>query len=73
MGAGGCMDISFTLEERELLMDVLEERHRELLREISRATHNEFKMGLKKNERLLQSVINKLHAATPEQLTSFPA
>jgi hypothetical protein len=67
------MDISLTLEERELLMDILEERHRELLREISRTTHYEFKIGLKKNEKLLQSIINKLHAAAPEQLSSMPA
>jgi hypothetical protein len=67
------MEISFTPEERELLIDVLEERERELLREISRATHNEFKVVLKKNEKLLQSVISKLQAADSEQLTSIPA
>jgi hypothetical protein len=42
------MEITFTLEEAELLMDVLEERHRELLREISRTTHREFKVRLRK-------------------------
>ncbi len=67
------MDISFSTEERELLLDVLEERQRELLREISRATHNEFKTSLRRNERLLQSIINKLHTCGPEQVTSVPA
>ena len=67
------MDISLTAEERELLIDILEERERELLREISRATHNEFRSVLKKNERLLQSAISKLHAAGQDRLTSLPA
>ncbi len=66
-------EISFTSEERELLLAVLEERQRELLREISRSTHNEFKLGLKRNEKLLQSAIDKLHAAQPEQFRSVPA
>jgi hypothetical protein len=67
------MNISFTNEERELLLEILEERHRELLREISRATHNEFKLALKKNETLLRSIIDKLQAAAAERLTSIPA
>jgi chemotaxis methyl-accepting protein methylase len=67
------MEISFTSEERELLVAVLEERHRELLREISRSTHNEFKVGLKRNEKLLQSAINKLHTAETEQMRTIPA
>lgn len=67
------MEISFTPEERELLIDVLEERERELLREISRATHNEFKSALRKNETVLQSAISKLHAAGQDRLTSLPA
>jgi hypothetical protein len=36
---------------KELLVDVLEERHRELRREISRTTHNEFKSALKEKEK----------------------
>ena len=67
------MEISLTAEERKLLIDVLEERHRELLREISRATHNQFKLALKENEKLLQSVIGKLHESGTERLTSVPA
>ena len=67
------MNISFSPEERELLLEILQERHRELLREISRATHNEFKVALKKNESILQSIIAKLQAAAAERLNSIPA
>lgn len=67
------MNISLTPEERELLVDVLEERHRELRGEISRTTHNEFKSALKEKEKRLQSVISKLYAAGGARLASIPA
>jgi hypothetical protein len=67
------MEISLTTKEKELLIDVLEERHRELLREISRTTHNQFKLALKDNEKLLRSVIDKLRETGSESLSSIPA
>lgn len=54
------MQVTLSSEEQQLLMKVLEERHRELLREISRATHHEFKIVLQNNAKLLESVVNKL-------------
>jgi hypothetical protein len=54
------MQITFTCEEQQLLMEVLEERHRELVREISRSHHHDFKAVLRNNARLLESVLNKL-------------
>jgi hypothetical protein len=56
------MQITLTSEEQELLTAVLEERHREVLREISRAAHHGFKLVLQNNARLLESMINKLKA-----------
>lgn len=56
------MELILTAEEKELLMGILEERHRELLREISRTDRHEFKLVLRKNEKLLESVVNKLRA-----------
>ena len=54
------MELILTVEERELVMGILEERHRELLREISRTDRHEFKLILRKNEKTLESVLNKL-------------
>ncbi|HYL16706.1 MAG TPA: hypothetical protein VEV41_26965 [Terriglobales bacterium] len=57
------MELILTPEERELVTEILVERQRELLREISRAAHHDFKLGLKKNEILLESILQKLGAA----------
>ncbi len=59
------MELRLTEEEREFLMDVLGQHQHELLREISRTHHHEFKLTLKKNERLLESVLSRLEAAEP--------
>ncbi len=56
------MELQITHEEAELMKEILEERHRELLREISRAHRHEFKLVLRKNEELLRAVITKLSA-----------
>jgi len=56
------MELVLNSEEGRFLMEVLEERHRELLREISRTSHHDFKLILKNNEKLLESVLNKLRA-----------
>ena len=56
------MDLSLNSEERELLLELLEERQRVMLREISRADHYEFRESLKKNERVLESVIARLRS-----------
>jgi len=59
------MELIVSSEEARLLIEVLEERHRELLRELSRTKHHEFKIVLHKNEMLLESVINKLRVSEP--------
>lgn len=62
------MELTLTSAERELLLEVLEEHHRELLREIARARHHEFKVALKSKERLLESTLTKLKAAQANEL-----
>lgn len=57
------MDVTITPEEMDLLIEILEEHHRELLREISRTSHHDFKLVLRKKERLLESVLLRLRAA----------
>jgi len=63
------MELALTSDERELLMEVLEEHHREFLWEISRTKHHEFKLALKDKEKLLVSVIDKLRASRSAELT----
>lgn len=62
------MDLTLTSAERELLLEVLEEHHRELLREIARARHHEFKVALRSKEKLLESTLKKLKVAPPPEL-----
>jgi len=61
------MEVTFSADERELLLELLEERHREMLREISRSKHHEFKQVLRRNERILESVIIRLRSLRPEE------
>jgi hypothetical protein len=60
------MELIIAADERELLLELLEERHREMLREISRSRHYEFKQALRKNEHTLESVIIRLRSLRPE-------
>lgn len=62
------MELTLTSAERELLLEVLEEHHRELLREIARARHHEFKVALRMKEKLLESTVTKLNVAPPPEL-----
>lgn len=62
------MDISVSSEERELLLEVLEERQRVMLREISRARHHDFRDTLKRSETLLEGLIIRLRSVHPEDV-----
>lgn len=66
------MELTLTSDEGELMREVLEEHHRQLIREIARARHQEFKSALKSKERIIESVVTKLNAAHREEL-SVPA
>jgi hypothetical protein len=59
------MELTLTVEERELVLEIFGQRHRELLREISRTDHHEFKLALRKKEKLLDSVENRVRAMQP--------
>jgi len=54
-------EVALTLseEEKELVQEVLEERHRTLLMEISHTDHHHFKVALRKKAELLESVLNR--------------
>ena len=59
------MELTLTIEERELLLEILGERHSALLREISHTDHREFKLALRKREKLLESVVDRLRVTQP--------
>jgi len=56
------MELTLTHEEYQLLSEILEHRRRELLKEISHTDHHEFKMTLRTQERLIESILNRLRA-----------
>ena len=56
--SGGTMELELSAEERELLLRILDQRHLELQKEISHTDHREFKEVLRKNEKLIESVLN---------------
>jgi hypothetical protein len=62
------MELILNTEEQELLLSILEQRHRELLKEIAHTDHHEFKHGLRKNEKLLDSMLCRLRGAVDQEL-----
>jgi hypothetical protein len=57
---GWPMELKLTVEERDLLLQILEEHHRDLLWEIAHTDHHHFKHVLKSKERVLESLQEKL-------------
>lgn len=52
--------VTLTDEEKEIIQEILEERHRTLLLEISHTDHHHFKGVLRKKAELLEGVLNRL-------------
>jgi hypothetical protein len=59
------MELTLTVEEKDLVVEILGQSHRELLREISHTDHHEFKLVLRRKEKLLESVVNRLRVLQP--------
>jgi hypothetical protein len=59
------MNINMTESESEIAREILEQGYRELLLEIARAEHHEFKVALQEREKLLKSILEKLGALQP--------
>ena len=57
---GWPMELKLTVEERDLLLQILEEHHRDLLWEIAHTDHHHFKHVLKSKESVLESLQEKL-------------
>src|SRR6185437_7490944 len=56
----GVMNFSMTEDEAEVAKEILAQNHRELLLEISRAEHHEFKLALQQREEVLKRLLEKL-------------
>ena len=54
------MNLVLNSEEEELVRELLTEKQRVLLAEISRAEHHDFKRSLQRKETLLESLLTKL-------------
>jgi hypothetical protein len=60
------MNLVLNPEEEELVRELLTEKQRVLLTEISRADHHEFRRTLQEKETLLESLLTRL---TPAEMT----
>lgn len=62
------MELTLSVEEQELLIKILEQRHQELLKEIWHTDHQEFKQLLRRDEKLLDSLVCRLQGAAVPQV-----
>jgi len=62
------MELILNIEEQEVLLSILDRRHRELMHEIAHTDHREFKQELRKDERLLDSLLSRLRGAAVHDL-----
>ena len=56
------MELQLTDQERELIVHVLSHRYRELLHEVSKTSHRDFKNMLKEDEKAIERLMEKLGA-----------
>ena len=61
------MQLTLSATEHRLMLEVLEEHHRELLMEIARAKHRDFRNVLRNKEKVLEAIFHKLEIEQPEK------
>ena len=54
------MELTLSPTEHRLLLEILEEHHRELILEIARTTHRDFRTELRQKEKVLEEIFHKL-------------
>ncbi len=59
------MQLQLTEPERDLIVQVLSHRYRDLIHEVSRTSHREFKNLLKADEQVLEALLEKLGVKEP--------
>ena len=68
--AGTVVTLALTDEERDLIQELLEERHRSLLIEIAHTDHYHFKVVLRKKAELVELVLNRFLVREHDQVAS---
>lgn len=58
------MQLTLSVEEQLLLEEVLEERCIALEREIAHTDHRDFRQTLRKNQELIEAMLNRLRVET---------
>lgn len=61
------MEFTLNKDEQELLCRILEQHHRGLLKEIWHTDNREFRLALREDERLLESLLNRLRGTLAER------
>ena len=56
------MELTLTNEEKELLLEILQESRDTFLREISRAARRDYRDLLRRKERLLEALLSRVRA-----------
>jgi len=59
------MELRLTDEERDLLLDLLQEDHKHLLHEIAKAHHHDFKVALRHRCSVLEGMMLKVKEPAP--------
>lgn len=54
------MDLQLTPEERELLRELIQERHRDLILEIARTDHHHFRQVLRTKQKVMEQLLEKV-------------
>jgi hypothetical protein len=67
---GTVVSLALNDEERDLIQELLEERHRTLLMEIAHTDHYHFKVVLRKKAELVELVLNRFLVHGHEQVAS---
>lgn len=62
------MELRLTTEEREILTRLLEQRHREISKEISHTDNREFREFLRKNEDTIEGILTQLREGPSEEI-----
>lgn len=62
------MELTLSTQEQEFLTKTLEHCHRELLNEIAHTDHREFKLALREDEKLLDSLVCRLRGTAVQEL-----
>jgi len=60
------MELILSTEQRSFLANILEQHHRELLKEISHTDNRQFRQALRNNEKMVEDLLGQLRPLAPE-------